>query len=38
MAFLNKGLKLIFIDKKNNKEEQTFHYEGGIASYVGTPQ
>lgn len=33
MAFLNKGLKLIFIDKKNNKE-QAFHYEGGIASYV----
>ena len=33
MAFLNKGLKLIFIDKKNNKEH-TFHYEGGIASYV----
>lgn len=33
MAFLNKGIKLIFIDKKNNKE-QTFHYEGGIASYV----
>lgn len=33
MAFLNKGIKLIFVDKKNNKE-QTFHYEGGIASYV----
>lgn len=33
MAFLNKGLKLIFHDKKNTKEE-TFHYEGGIASYV----
>ncbi len=33
MAFLNKGLKLIFIDKKNNKD-YTFHYEGGIASYV----
>ncbi len=33
MAFLNKGLKLIFIDKKNCKEH-TFHYEGGIASYV----
>jgi len=33
MAFLNKGLKLIFHDKKNGKE-QTFHYEGGIASYV----
>ena len=33
MAFLNKGLKIIFHDKKNQKEE-TFHYEGGIASYV----
>ena len=33
MAFLNKGLKIIFIDKKKNHEE-TFHYEGGIASYV----
>ncbi len=33
MAFLNKGLKIIFHDKKNGKEE-TFHYEGGIASYV----
>src|SRR5574344_737541 len=27
MAFLNKGLKIIFIDGKNG-EEQTFHYEG----------
>lgn len=33
MAFLNKGLKIIFIDGKS-KEEQIFHYEGGIASYV----
>lgn len=33
MAFLNKGLKIVFIDGKT-KEEQTFHYEGGIASYV----
>ncbi|MBE7705793.1 MAG: DNA topoisomerase (ATP-hydrolyzing) subunit B [Cyanobacteria bacterium SIG30] len=33
MAFLNKGLKIVFIDKKTNKE-QIFHYEGGIASYV----
>lgn len=32
MAFLNKGLKLIFTNKQN--EEQIFHYEGGIASYV----
>jgi DNA gyrase subunit B len=33
MAFLNKGLKIIFLDKKTN-EEETFHYEGGIAEYV----
>jgi len=33
MAFLNKGLKLIFFDEKTGKEE-VFHYEGGIASYV----
>ena len=35
MAFLNKGLKIIFKDEKNeNTEEQVFHYEGGIGSYV----
>lgn len=33
MAFLNKGLRIVFIDGKT-KEEQVFHYEGGIASYV----
>ena len=33
MAFLNKGLKIIFIDEETEKEEE-FHYEGGIASYV----
>lgn len=33
MAFLNKGLKIIFTDG-TTKEEQIFHYEGGIASYV----
>ena len=33
MAFLNKGLKIIFIDGKT-MEEQLFHFEGGIASYV----
>ena len=33
MAFLNKGLKIIFTDKKADKE-YTYHYEGGIASYV----
>lgn len=33
MAFLNKGLKIRYIDAKT-KEEQDFHFEGGIASYV----
>lgn len=33
MAFLNKGLKIVFIDGKT-LEEEVFHYEGGIASYV----
>ncbi len=33
MAFLNKGLKIIFTDKKTEKTE-TYHYEGGISSYV----
>ena len=33
MAFLNKGLRITFIDAKANKEE-VFHYEGGIGSYV----
>ena len=33
MAFLNKGLKIIFVDGHTNKEE-IFHYVGGIGSYV----
>ena len=33
MAFLNKGLKIVFIDGTTNAEE-IFHFEGGIASYV----
>ena len=33
MAFLTKGLKIIFHDKKVDKSD-TFHYEGGIGSYV----
>ena len=33
MAFLNKGLKITFLDAKTNTEH-VFHYEGGIASYV----
>ncbi len=35
MAFLNKGLRIIFKDgKQENAQEQEYHYEGGIGSYV----
>ncbi len=34
MAFLNKGLKIILHDEQDLKKDETFHYEGGIASYV----
>lgn len=33
MAFLNKGLRIVFFDAKANAET-VFHYEGGIGSYV----
>jgi DNA gyrase subunit B len=32
MAFLNKGLRIVFTDKAGQTED--FHYEGGIKSYV----
>jgi DNA gyrase subunit B len=37
MAFLNKGIKIIFTDLRKedeNKVTQTFHYEGGIKEYI----
>ena len=35
MAFLTKGIKIIFTDKREGKERQeTFYYEGGIKEYV----
>lgn len=35
MAFLNKGLKIVLLDERDDQpDEQVFHYEGGIASYV----
>jgi DNA gyrase subunit B len=34
MAFLNKGLKIIITDKREEDKQETFHYEGGIASFV----
>ena len=33
MAFLNKGLKIIF-SRHDSEVVETFHYEGGIGSYV----
>jgi DNA gyrase subunit B len=33
MAFLNKGLRITLTDKRSDKTE-SYHYEGGIASYV----
>ncbi|MEB3207263.1 MAG: DNA topoisomerase (ATP-hydrolyzing) subunit B [Vampirovibrionales bacterium] len=32
-AFLTRGLKIVFNDKKSGKNE-VFHFEGGVASYV----
>ena len=35
MAFLNKGLKITFWDKREeNSEQMVFHYEGGLKSFV----
>lgn len=35
LAFLNAGLKITIEDKRDNPQIKEFHYEGGIASYVG---
>ncbi len=33
LAFLNKGVKIIFADEREEREE-TFHYSGGISQFV----
>ncbi|AJA46146.1 DNA gyrase subunit B [Clostridium pasteurianum DSM 525 = ATCC 6013] len=33
LAFLNKGIKINFVDERQDKKE-VFHYEGGIKSFV----
>ncbi len=34
LAFLNKQVKITFLDKLNNAEMRTFHYTAGISEYV----
>jgi DNA gyrase subunit B len=34
MAFLNAGLTIIFTDEREEREPQTFYFEGGIAEFV----
>ncbi|ABW17576.1 DNA topoisomerase (ATP-hydrolyzing) subunit B [Alkaliphilus oremlandii] len=35
LAFLNKGIKIVLIDKREGKEqEKVFYYDGGIMEYV----
>lgn len=34
LAFLNKGLTVILHDKREEEKEDTYHYEGGISSFV----
>ncbi|MBX2859811.1 MAG: DNA topoisomerase (ATP-hydrolyzing) subunit B [Vampirovibrio sp.] len=33
-AFLTKGLKIVFDDKRSGKGPEEYHFEGGIGSYV----
>ena len=34
MAFLNKGLKITLTDARGEERTESYHYEGGIASFV----
>ncbi|NLV46372.1 MAG: DNA topoisomerase (ATP-hydrolyzing) subunit B [Candidatus Hydrogenedentes bacterium] len=34
LAFLNKGIKIIFEDERNDKEPEVMQYKGGIIEYV----
>lgn len=35
LAFLNKGLRIVLIDRRQDEEKKTvYHYEGGIKEYV----
>ncbi|MDR0297433.1 MAG: DNA topoisomerase (ATP-hydrolyzing) subunit B [Streptococcaceae bacterium] len=34
LAFLNRGLRISITDKRDNGKTESYHYEGGIQSYV----
>ncbi len=34
IAFLNKGIRIVFTDQRDEYEEQVFHYEGGLKEYI----
>ncbi|KEI02005.1 DNA topoisomerase (ATP-hydrolyzing) subunit B [Clostridium botulinum] len=34
LAFLNKGIRIILVDEREEEKKQEFHYEGGIKSFV----
>ncbi|MEH6941255.1 DNA topoisomerase (ATP-hydrolyzing) subunit B [Bacillus sp. JJ722] len=34
LAFLNRGIKIVIADERENKKTNEYHYEGGIVSYV----
>ena len=34
MAFLTAGLKIVMVDDREEKQEEVFHYEGGIREFV----
>ncbi len=35
MAFLNAGLRIVLADERGERDPQVFHFEGGIAEFVG---